>query len=81
MFFWKLSYERMFSEAETCGDVLLRTDMWCFSGSCLMKEHAVFCWSGHLRGHMMLEKNINITQCTVDNTLALVYLAAFIGLH
>ena len=27
-----------FAEADTWEDVLLRTDMWCFSGSCLEKR-------------------------------------------
>ena len=31
-----------FAEADTWEDVLLRTDVWCFSGSCLVKGHAMF---------------------------------------
>ena len=57
-----------FAEADTLEDVLLRTDTWCFSGSCLVKGHAVFCWSGYLRGYRMLRKRI--TQQTVDVALA-----------
>jgi thiosulfate reductase cytochrome b subunit len=37
----------------------------------------VFCWSGCLRGHLMLGKGISITQQTVHNTVALVCLAFF----
>jgi hypothetical protein len=55
-------------------DVLLRTDTWCFSGSCWV----VFCLSRCLRGHMMLGKSISVTQQTVNDALALVRPA---GLH
>jgi hypothetical protein len=70
-------------EADKWENVLLRTDTWCFSGSCLMRGHAMFCWCGHLRGHVMFGKSISITQQTVDNPLALVHLATFFfaGLH
>lgn len=42
-----------FTEADMWEHVLLRTDMCCFSGSCLTRGHVVFCWSRHLRGHVM----------------------------
>ena len=45
MFFWKLSYER--------DDVLLRTDMWCFSGNSLVKGHVMFCRGRRLREYVM----------------------------
>ena len=51
-----------FAEADTWEDVLLRTDVWCFSGSCLVKGHAMFCWSRCLRGCVMFGKSINLTQ-------------------
>lgn len=35
-------------------------------------------WSGHLGGHMIFGKSINITQPTVDNALALVLLAGLL---
>jgi hypothetical protein len=33
-----------FAEADTWEVVLLKTDTWCFSGSCLGKGHMMFCW-------------------------------------
>lgn len=39
MFFLKL-----FAVVDTWEDVLLRTDTWCFSESCLRKERMMFCW-------------------------------------
>ena len=48
IFFWQPSYERMYirgclAEAGVWEEVLLRIDMWCFSGSSLGKGHMVFC--------------------------------------
>jgi hypothetical protein len=43
-------------------DVLLRTGMWCFPGSCLEIGHVMLCYSGCLRGHVVFGKDINITQ-------------------
>jgi hypothetical protein len=80
MFFWKLFQERMFCwsrHVRGCykwEDDLLRTDLWYFSRSFLVKGHAMFCWSGCLRGHVMCGKSISINQQTVDNALTL-------GLH
>jgi hypothetical protein len=54
------------AEADTWEDVLLRTDMWCFSRS--------------LREHLMFGKGISLTQHTVDDSVALVRLATFAGL-
>ena len=34
---------------------------WFFPGSSLVKGHVIFRWSGCVRGHMMLRKNINMT--------------------
>ena len=51
-----------FLEAVLWEDVLLRTDMWCFSESCLLKGRMMFCWSGCLRGCMIFGKGICITQ-------------------
>jgi len=53
----------------------MRTGMWCFSGSCVVKGHVMFCWSGPLRRLPMFGKSISIAQQTVDVTLseALVY--------
>lgn len=62
-----------FAEADMGEDVLLKADMVFFWN--LVKEHVMFCWSRHVRGHMMFEKRISITQQTVDNTLVLVHLA------
>lgn len=62
MFCWKLFYERMF----------------CFSRSCPVKGHVMFCWSQCLREHLTFGKSITITQPTVDDILALVNIA---GLH
>jgi hypothetical protein len=31
-----------FVEGDTWGDVLLRIDTWCFSGSSLGREHVIF---------------------------------------
>lgn len=52
--------------------------MWCFSGSCLVKDHVMFCWSRYLKGHKFFGMSISTTQQTVDNVLTLVCLA---GLH
>jgi hypothetical protein len=60
----------VFLEAVLWEDVLLRTDTWCFWQSSLVKGHAIFCWSGCLRGHVMFGKSISVTQQTVDNALA-----------
>jgi hypothetical protein len=62
MFLWKLSF--------LWEDVLLRTDMWCFSGSCLVKGRVVLWWTRCLRGPVMFGKSINISQHTVGNALA-----------
>ena len=43
IFFWKLSYKRMFLLKQTWEDVLLKTDTWCFSGKCLERGHVMFC--------------------------------------
>jgi hypothetical protein len=50
-------------------DVLLRTDAWYLSGSCLV------------RGNVMFGKRISITQQTVDGALPLVCLAFFSDLY
>ena len=47
-------------------DVLLRMNTWCFSRSCLERGHVMFYYSRYLRVHMMLWKDINITQQTVN---------------
>ena len=47
--------------------VVLRTDTWCFSGSCLVKGHVMFFWSRCLREHVMFRKSIRITHQTVDS--------------
>jgi hypothetical protein len=52
MFFWRPAYkEDVFAEADMWEDVLLRTDMWCFSGRSLGKGHVRFCHSRCLREH------------------------------
>ena len=53
------------------------SSMWCFSGSCLVKEHVVFCWSGCLRRHRTFGNSVSTTQQTADDALALVHLAFF----
>jgi hypothetical protein len=35
LFFWNLSFERIFSLQQTIENVSLRTDKWCYSGSSL----------------------------------------------
>lgn len=59
---------------------LLRTDTWCLSGNYPVKGHVAFCWSRCVRGHVMFEKNPNmsIIPQMVDSSLALAHLA---GLH
>ena len=61
-----------FAEADTREDILLRTDTWYFSKSCLVEGHVMLCWRRCLRGHTMFGKSRNITQQTVDDALALV---------
>jgi hypothetical protein len=50
--------------------------MWYFSGSCLVRGHVMFRWSGCLRGCVRFGKSvsISITHQTVDYALALVHL-------
>lgn len=55
-------------------DVLLRTNSWCFSLGCFVKEHVMFHWNKCLRSMWCLGKYIS--QKTVD-TVALVHLEAF----
>lgn len=66
---WDGGLSYVFAEADTWEGVLLRTQTWCFSGSYLKRRHVMFCYSGHLRKHVMFEKGINITQQTVENTV------------
>jgi len=66
------------AEADT--GCFVEMDMWRFSGSCLVKGHVRFCWRGHLRECVMFGKGMSITPETVDDTLALAYLAFFSAL-
>jgi hypothetical protein len=50
----------VFSEADMWEDVLLKTDMWYFSGSYLEKGHVIFCYNGCLRGHVIFGKDVSI---------------------
>lgn len=51
--------------------------IWCFSGNYLVKGHVIFCWSNHLRGHLIFGKSVSVNQQAVVNALALVYFADF----
>jgi hypothetical protein len=50
----------VFAEADIWEDVLLRTDMLCFSRGNLDKGHMMFCYSGCLREYEMFRNDINI---------------------
>jgi hypothetical protein len=58
-----------FAKADTWENVLLRIDMWCFSGSCLKRGHVMFYYSRHLREYVMFGKGINITPQTVGDAV------------
>lgn len=76
--FWfsgRISCDLFLGTALWDDDVLLRADKRCFPGSCLVRGHVMFCWSGHLRGHVLFGKGVRITQQTVDKALTLVCLA------
>lgn len=76
-FVWdRVVWYNVFLEGVLWGDVLLKSDMCCFSGSC---------WKGmwfflleHLMGHVMFGNSISITQQTIDDPLVLV---SFSDLH
>jgi hypothetical protein len=46
-------------------------DMWCLSGSCLLKGHVMFIWSRCLRGHVNFGKSLSRIHQTVGDALAL----------
>lgn len=56
-------WKDVFAEADTWKGVLLKTDIWCFSGSSL--ENVMFGQSACLGEHVIFGKNIN-TRLEVD---------------
>lgn len=65
MVFWILSSKRIFCWSRQVRMIFFEICKWCFSGSCLVKGHVVYCWSRHLRDSMVLTKYTKITLPTV----------------
>lgn len=61
-------------------DILMRTDMLCFSGSCHVKGHGIVCSSGCLRGHVMFGKSVSVAQQTVNDLQCFTFLLALVRL-
>ena len=71
VFFWKVSYERMFLLRQTCERMFCwEQTRGVFPETAQKKRHVMFCWSRCLRGLVMFGKGISITQQTVGHSVA-----------